>query len=39
MENASEELKRLVVTKEERHYYIGNSVDENGIIEILDYFI
>ena len=39
MGNASEELKRLVATKEEGHYYIGNSVDENGIIEILNYFI
>ena len=39
MGNASEELKRLVATKEEGHHYIGNSVDENGIIEILNYFI
>lgn len=39
MGNASEELKGLVTTKEEGHYYIGNSVDENGIIEILNYFI
>jgi len=39
MGNASNELKRLVSTKDEGHYYIGNSVDENGIIDILNYFI
>ena len=39
MGNASEKLKRLVATKEEGHYCIGNSVNENGIIEILNYFI
>lgn len=39
MGNASAELKRLVYTKGEGHYNIGNSVDENGIIEILNYFV
>ncbi|MBQ9659045.1 MAG: HAD-IIB family hydrolase [Clostridia bacterium] len=39
MGNASKELKKLVVEKKEGHYYIGNSVDENGIIEILNFFI
>ena len=39
MGNASAGLKELVLTKPEGHYYIGNTVDENGIIEILDYFI
>ena len=39
MGNASEELKRLVSTKQDGHYFIGKNVDENGIIDILDYFI
>lgn len=39
MGNASEKLKELVSTKENGHYYIGESVDDNGIIGILDYFI
>lgn len=38
MGNASEKLKELVTTKEKGHFYIGGNVDENGIIEILDYF-
>lgn len=39
MANASDKLKELVQTKEEKHYYVGNkTVDENGIIEILEYF-
>ena len=39
MANASDKLKELVQTKEKNHYYVGNkTVDENGIIEILDYF-
>lgn len=37
MGNASEELKKLVATKKE-HSVIGKTVDENGIIDILDYF-
>lgn len=38
MGNASEKLKELVQTKQEGHCFIGGDVDENGIIEILDYF-
>lgn len=38
MGNASEKLKKLVQTKQEGHFFIGGDVDENGIIEILDYF-
>lgn len=37
--NASDKLKELVKTKENNHYYVGNkTVDENGIIEILEFF-
>lgn len=39
MENASQGLKDLVSTKGEKLYYIGGHVDENGILEILNYFI
>lgn len=39
MGNASEKLKELVQTKGENNFYIGKDVDENGIVEILDYFI
>lgn len=38
MGNASNQLKELVKTKSEGHFYIGENVDENGIIGILDYF-
>ena len=38
MGNASEKLKQLVTTKKENHFYIGEDVDKNGIIEILEYF-
>lgn len=39
MANASDKLKELIQTKEDNHYYVGNkTVDENGVIEILDYF-
>lgn len=38
MGNASEELKRIAATKGEGHYYIGPSVDENGVLEIFDHF-
>lgn len=37
MGNASDELKKAVATKGE-HSYIGRSVDENGILDILDHF-
>ena len=36
--NASNELKELVKSKGKNHFYIGNDVDNNGIIGILDYF-
>ena len=38
MGNASNELKELVKSKGKNHFYIGNDVDNNGIIGILDYF-
>lgn len=38
MGNASDKLKELVKTKENEHFYIGGDVDNNGIIEILEYF-
>lgn len=37
MGNASDELKRLVATKG-KQAVVGRSVDENGILDILDYF-
>jgi hydroxymethylpyrimidine pyrophosphatase-like HAD family hydrolase len=37
MGNASDELKQLVSTKGERSF-VGGAVDENGILDILDYF-
>lgn len=39
MGNASEKLKELVSTKGKGHHFIGESVDSNGIMGILDYFI
>ncbi|MCL2037745.1 Cof-type HAD-IIB family hydrolase [Candidatus Saccharibacteria bacterium] len=39
MENGSNELKELVKQKGQSNYMIGGHVDENGIIEILDYFV
>lgn len=38
MGNASEELKRLVLSKGEKFSYIGPTVDENGILEIFKHF-
>lgn len=38
MGNTSRKLKEYVKTKQEGHSYIGGDVDENGIIEILNYF-
>jgi len=38
MGNASEELKKLVLSKGVEHSFIGKSVDENGILDILNYF-
>lgn len=37
MENASEELKKLVLAKGNKGY-VGKSVDENGILDILKFF-
>ena len=39
MGNASGELKEKVKTKGDGKFYIGPGVDENGIIEILNFFI
>ena len=39
MGNAKQGLKDLVLSKGKDYSYIGSSVDENGIIEILDHFI
>ena len=38
MGNASNQLKELEKTKAKGYFYIGENVDENGIIGILDYF-
>ncbi|MEK7557255.1 MAG: HAD hydrolase family protein, partial [Patescibacteria group bacterium] len=37
--NASEELKKLVTSKGKEFSYIGPTVDENGIIDILNHFL
>lgn len=38
LENGSDELKKLIKSKEKNNYVMGRSVDENGIIDILNYF-
>ncbi|MEK7141360.1 MAG: HAD family hydrolase [Patescibacteria group bacterium] len=38
MGNASDELKELVVGRPKGTYYIGPGVNENGIIDIFEYF-
>jgi len=38
LENGSDELKKLIQTKDKRFYTIGKSVDENGILDIFNYF-
>lgn len=38
MGNASQELKELVLSKEKDRSFIEKSVDENGIIDIFNYF-
>jgi len=38
MGNANEELKKLVLSKGEKYSFIGRSVDENGILDIFEYF-
>jgi hydroxymethylpyrimidine pyrophosphatase-like HAD family hydrolase len=37
--NGQDALKELAKTKGEGNYFIGPSVDENGIINILDHFL
>lgn len=39
MGNAAPELKELVKSKGDGRYIIGGHVDENGIIEILDWYV
>jgi Cof subfamily protein (haloacid dehalogenase superfamily) len=36
--NANEELKQLVMSKGKERSFIGKSVDENGVIDIFNYF-
>ncbi len=38
MENASQELQKLVLSKGKELAFIGKSVDENGILDIFNYF-
>lgn len=38
LENGSHEIKELVKQKGEGKYYIGKSVDENGILDIFEHF-
>lgn len=38
MGNASEELKKLVLSKGKEYSFIGKSVNENGILDILTFF-
>ncbi len=39
MGNATQQLKELVSNKPKGQFYIGGDVDNNGIIEVLDYFV
>lgn len=38
MGNASDKLKELVSSKKDSHYNIGGNADDNGLIDILNYF-
>ena len=38
MGNASDELKKLVLSKGSEHSCVGPTVDENGILDIFEYF-
>ncbi len=38
LDNGSNEIKKLIESKGEGNYFIGKSVDQNGILEILQYF-
>jgi len=39
MGNASDELKKLVCSKGKEKSFVGKTVDENGILDIFDYFV
>ncbi len=39
MGNASDELKTLAKTKGQENFYIGSSVNEHGVIDIIAHFI
>lgn len=39
LDNATNELKQLVLSKGKEHAHIGKHVDEHGILDILDYFL
>jgi hydroxymethylpyrimidine pyrophosphatase-like HAD family hydrolase len=39
MGNATSELKELAMSKGEGRYMVGGHVDENGVIEILDWYV
>lgn len=39
LENGKDELKKLIKTKEKGKYFIGPSVDQNGILDIFNYFL
>ncbi len=38
LENGSKELKALITQKGEGKYFIGKSVDQNGMLDIINYF-
>jgi len=38
LENGSKELKSLIQSKGEDHHTVGKSVDENGILDIFEFF-
>ncbi len=38
MGNASGELKKLVLSKGKEYSYIGKNVDENGVLDVFNYF-
>lgn len=38
MGNAQDELKKIASSKGDRHFNIGGSVDDNGILDIFSYF-
>jgi len=38
LQNGTEEIKNLIQSKQNGHFFIGKSVDENGVIDIFKYF-